>query len=364
MKKVLVVLLIVTMCVTSMVACGGSQTTSGTPGTDETVLIGLSIRGLDNPYYVQLKEAAEMFMAAFPDQKFELQILESGGSDEKQINDVKAFLARCGENGILYVDPNNAPNAAVIAELCEDAGVYWNTTWSYAEGVYPMDYEYYVVHETADNVGGSYEVAKAMFDAFETPGKGKIVGIAGMLSNDASIDRVKGLEKALAEYPDIELLDLQPGNWSPQESLALAQTWISKYGDEIDGIWVANDTCALAVAEALRAEGLNGKVLVTGFDCIDDFLTGIEKGDVFATYAANPYMQGGYGLAYDYAAYTGQIVPSELPDEKRMILTKGIAVTKDTLADYIAEFVDSKPQYDYTNLDFCIAAPMDLNNLK
>ena len=34
-----------------------------------------------------------------------------------------------------------------------------------------------------------------------------------------------------------------------------------------------------------------------------------------------------------------------------------------TLADYIAEFVDSKPVYDYSDLDFCISSPMDLNNL-
>lgn len=372
MKRIASLALTVLMLLTLLVGCSPASPSTTTPGapaaeptTENKLMIGVSIRGLENPYYVQLKQGAEMFAKKMlKEGTYEIQIMESQGSDDKQINDIKAFLARSGENAILYVDPNNAPNAAVIADLCEDAGVYWNTTWSYANGVYPMDYKYYVMHQTADNETGGYETAKAMFNSFETPGKGKVLAILGMITNDASIDREKGLKKALAEFKDVELLDIQPGNWSPQESLTLTQTWLAKYGDDIDGIWVANDSCALAVAEALRAAGLNGKVKVTGFDCIDDTLTAIEKGDVFATYAANPYLQAGYGLGYTYAAYTGKIVPSALPPEKRMIQTKGVAVTAGSIKDYKAEFVDSKPDYDYTDLDFCISRPMDLNSLK
>ncbi len=332
---------------------------------DSKLMIGVSIRGLDNPYYVQIKEGAEIFaQSMFEEGEYEIQVMESQGSDDKQINDVKAFLARSGGNAILYVDPNNFPNAAVIAEMCEDAEVYWNTTWSYADGVYPMDYEYYVMHQTADNATGGYETAKAMFQSFDTPGKGKIVAVLGMITNDASIGREEGLRKALAEYPDVELLDIQPGNWSPQEALTLTQTWLAKYGDDLDGVWVANDSMALAVTEGLRAAGLNGKVKVTGFDCIDDILGAIAAGDVYATFSSNPYLQAGYGLGYSYAAYTGKIKTSELPGEMRMIKTKGVLVSSDNLKAYQAEFVTGKPVYDYTNLEYAISQPFDLNNLK
>jgi ABC-type sugar transport system substrate-binding protein len=323
------------------------------------------IRDLANPYYVQVQKGAELFLNdAVGEGNYELTMYESGGSDEKQINDAKAFLARVEDgNGILYVDPNNAPNAAVIADLCEEAGVYWNTTWSYADGIYPMDYEYYVMHQTADNVQGAYETAKAMFESFDTPGEGKVVAIQGMLSNDASIDREKGWRKALAEYPGVELLDIQPSDWGAQQGLTLIQTWLSKYGDEIDGVLVCNDTVAMAVAEGLRAEGLNGKIKIVGFDGIDDILPMIESGDILGTYCSNAYIQAGYGLAYDYGALKGVIVPSEMPAEKRMIQTKGILITGDTLAEFKAEFVDSTPVYDYDDLDFCISSPMDIDNL-
>ena len=362
MKKILCFALVAALMIAMLAACGGG---SSDVGDDDTLYIGLSIRGLENPYYVQILEGAEMFAEAMlPAGSYEIRVMESQGSDDKQINDIKAFLAAVGTNAILYVDPNNAPNAAVIAEMCEEAGVYWNTTWSYADGVFPWDYEYYVMHQTADNEMGGYAAAAAMFDRFETPGTGKIVAILGMLTNDASIDREKGLMKALDEYPNVELLDIQPGNWSPQEALTLIQTWLAQYGDEIDGVWVANDSMALAVAEALRAEGLNGVVLVTGYDCIDDVIPAIEQGDVYATYASNPYLQAGFGLAYTYAAYSGAINPSELPREQRMFHTIGLVVSGANIDEYKYEYIENKPVFDYTDLESCISQPFDFDNLK
>ena len=358
MMKRLVILAVILVLAGGMVFANGQQEA-------QTLKIGVAIRGLNNPYYVSLVKGVEMFAESmFEEGEYEIQVMESGGSDDKQINDIKAFLAASGQDAILYVDPNNFPNAAVIADMCEDAGVYWNTTWSYANGVYPMDYKYYAMHQTADNEAGGYEAAKSMFENFKTPGKGKVVGILGMITNDASIGRELGLRKALAEFPDVELLDIQAADWNPQMALTLTQTWIAKYGEELDGIWVANDSMALAVAEALRAEGLNGKVLVTGFDCIDDILAAIEAGDVFATFSANPLLQAGYGLAYSYAAYSGAIDTETYPKEKVMIKTKGILVNGNNLGEYRDEFVDNKPVYDYTDLDYAISSSFDFDNLK
>ncbi|MDR0886606.1 MAG: sugar ABC transporter substrate-binding protein [Clostridiales Family XIII bacterium] len=364
MKKVLVALLVLAM-LTTIALSGCSGKADGSSGGDDKLQVGILIRDLANPYYVQIQEGAELFLnKVVGDGKYSLTVYESGGSDEKQINDAKAFIASVKNgNGLLYVDPNNAPNAAVIADLAEDAGIYWNTTWSYADGVYPFDYEYYVLHETADNEVGAYETAKVMFDSFETPGKGKIVAVQGMLSNDASIDREKGWRKALEEYPDVELLDIQPSDWDAKEGLKLIQTWLSKYGEDIDGVLVCNDGVAVAVAEGLRAEGLNGKIKVTGFDGTDDILPLIESGDVLATFGSNAYIQAGYGLAYDYAALNGEIDLDKMPPEERMINTKGVIISTDTLAEYRKEFVENKPDYDYDDLEFPVSSYIDIDNL-
>ncbi|MDR1043249.1 MAG: sugar ABC transporter substrate-binding protein [Clostridiales Family XIII bacterium] len=382
MKKTISILVIAMMVIVFAAGCsgggsasgGGESTSAGTEDatagdaaatTGDPLQVGLLIRDIANPYYVAIKDGAEMFLnKEIGEGNYELNVYESGGSDEKQINDAKAFLAKVKDgNGILYIDPNNAPNAAVVADLAEEAGVYWVTCWSYADGVYPFDYQYYVLHETADNVVGAYEMAKTMFDSFETPGKGKVLAIQGMLSNDASIDREKGWRQAIEEYPDVELLDIQPSDWNAQEGLKLVQTWLSKYGDDIDGILVCNDAVAVAVAEGLRAEGLNGKVKVVGFDGTDDILPLIENGDILATFSSDGYMQSGYGLSYCYEALKGELDPASMPPEERMINTKGIVISTDSLADYRAQYIDSKPDYNYKDLEFCVSSYFDINNL-
>jgi len=324
----------------------------------ETVYAGMAIRTLSNPYYLQVKEGGEMFVESQPKGTMKLQMLISEGSDDKQINDVKALIARGGKNTILYVDPNQAPDAAAIAEICEEAGVYWCTVWSTAEGLHPKDYKYYVCHQSPDDQKSGHDIAVTMFKNFKTPGKGKILVIQGMLANSAAINRFKGLQKALEEYPEVELLDDQAGDWNPQKALTITETWLSTY-DDIDGIWVANDSMALAVVEALKAKGLNGKVFVAGVDGIDDAITAIKNGDMIATVSSNGWLQGGYGLALCYAAYKGEIDTTKMKPEQMMFYTEGLLITLDNVDWYVKNYIENKPKFDFNNYWSVIYRPME-----
>jgi len=221
-------------------------------------------------------------------------------------------------------------------------GVYWETTWSTAEDIKIKDFEYYAFHQTLDDRGSGYAISKAMFDQFDTPGEGKVLAIQGMLANSAAINRFKGLEDALAEYPGVELLDDQAGDWDPQKAYTIAETWLSKY-DDIAGIWVANDSMALAVVELLEAKGLIGDVKVVGVDGIPDAVTAIQEGKMTATVYSDPYKQGGGSLAYLYQIWMGNIAVSSLTDEQRCFLTEGVLVTADT----VDAFANSTPEFDY-----------------
>jgi len=191
--------LIIALAVTVTLPAGGQKESKG----KEKLLVGVSVRSLGNPYHLSVTEGAQMFVDSLPEGSAELQILTCEGSDEKQINDIKALIARGGKNTILYVDPNQSPNCAAIAQICEDAGVYWTSVWNPAEGVYPMDFDYYVMHQSPDNEQMGYDIAVELFKNLETPYKGKVLAVQGMLANLAAIGRFKGLQKALAEYPGV-----------------------------------------------------------------------------------------------------------------------------------------------------------------
>lgn len=380
MKKIRVIALLVvfTMLVGILGACGGTATETATtakseptkqetqkeePKKEETkntekLLVGCSVRSLGNPYHIAVTEGAQMFVDSLPAGSAELQILTCEGNDEKQINDIKALVARGGKNTILYVDPNQSPNCAAIAQICEDAGVYWTSVWNPADGIYPMDYKYYVMHQSPDNEQMGYDIAIELFKSFKTPNKGKILAVQGMLANLAAIGRFKGLQKALKENPGVELLADQPGDWNSQTTLNVTETWLSKYKD-IDGIWCANDVMAVGALQALKAKGLNGKVKVVGVDAIEDILKGIKSDEVAATLDVNPWAQGGFGLAWAYAAWAGKIDPTKLDKGKRMFHTGHMIINKDNVEQYEKDFLKSKPKLDFSNIESIITRPMD-----
>lgn len=382
MKKRLVsIMLTAAICVSSLAGCGSKPQETTAPAPDaateapaaetggddaeaptasgDKLTVAVSIRSMSSEYHMQYVAGAQAFIDSLPEGTTELQVLPCESNDDKQINDIKALIASKGDNMILFVDPNNAPNITSIAELCEEAGVYWVSAWNTPEGINPMSYKYWVAHQACDGVQQGYDLAVNIFDRFEEPGKGKILVLEGMLANTANVERMEGLNKALEEYPDIEVLDDQAGDWDTKKALSITETWLAKY-DDIDGIWCASDDMALGVVQALKAKGLDKQVLVTGNDGTTDAVNAVESGEITVTIANNGWLQGGYGVAYAYAAKTGKLDPSSMKPEERMFYTNGIVITGDNVADYKKEYVDSTPVYDYEDLSFPVARPMDV----
>jgi len=63
---------------------------------DTTVYLATSIRGLDNPYIVTITEGMKLF-AEYLDsigQKYEMQVLDSGGSNDREVDNMRQFSAR------------------------------------------------------------------------------------------------------------------------------------------------------------------------------------------------------------------------------------------------------------------------------
>jgi ABC-type sugar transport system substrate-binding protein len=325
----------------------------------EPLTVAVSMRSTASEYHMQYVAGAQAFVDSLPPGTAEVQILACEGNDDKQINDINAVIAAKGDNMILFVDPNNAPNITAIAEACEDAGVYWCSAWNTPEGIYPTSYKYWVSHQACDAVKQGYDIAVTLFKSLPTPGKGNICVLEGMLANSANTYRMQGLQQALKEYPDIKVLDDQAGDWATAKGLSITENWLAKY-DNIDGIWSACDDMAVGVVQALKAKGLNGKIPVTGVDGTSAAIALVGSGDLCCTIANNGWMQGGYGVAYAYAAKTGVIDTATMDLKHRMFYTNGFLVTKDTLAEYNKTFVESTPVYDYTNLDFPIAKAMDI----
>ena len=260
---------------------------------DTTLYLAVSIRGLENPYIATINEGMKLF-AEYLDsigQKYEMQVLDSQGDSAKEVDNMRQFAAKAG-----------------------------------------------------------YNIAKALFDSMG--GSGKIFVVEGLLGNTANNSRVEGLEKALAEYPDIEVVAQDTGNWNTDEALTLVETWLTQYPD-VGGIWCANDNMVTGAMQALDAAGLLGQVGVCGVDANTDVVAAIAEGNATATVSSNGYLQGGYTLAICYAAWTGLLDVEALPAEYREFATPTVLIDSPEAAK---EWQAYEPDFDFSRPFDCRVA--------
>jgi ribose transport system substrate-binding protein len=288
----------------------------------DPILLGVSIRSLANPYHAALGEGGKLY-AQFLGQEENYVILASEGSSEKQLNDIKALIARSKGEVVFLVDPNEAQDSLAIAIECEKQKVYFVTQWNKPDDVKVSDYKYWVTHIGIDSVTTGYETAKTLFAAIG--GKGDVFAVQGMLGNNAAIGRWEGFQRALKEYPGINLVGWEVGDWQKAKSFNLTANALIANPD-LDAVWCANDSMAMGSLEALRANG-----------------------EAVATASTDPLWQAGEGLAIALAAKEGKIDVAKLPENKREWEAPSVMVNSDNIDWFMENYIDSHPEYDYDN---------------
>jgi len=289
-----------------------------------------SMRSVANPYHATFAKGGEDF-AKWLGADYEVLVTE--GNSEKGIADIRALLARTGGKMVLNVDPNDSPDARTIVEDCANAGAYVVTQWNKPDDLHPWDFDpHYVAHMSFDGVPSAKAVAEELFSRMG--GSGGIVAIGSILSNVPAIERKLGLDQAIAENGNVELLDFQAADWNETKAFDITQTWLTRFGRDIKGVWAANDGMGIGALEALRQEGLAGEVLVTGIDGIDAAIEAIKAGEFAGTVAWDPLWTGGMGLSIGYGAAAGKIDIANEPRSHREFYGTGILLTQDTVGSY------------------------------
>jgi len=305
-----------------------------------------SIRSLSNPYHAVWKQGAEAFANSVG---LDHVTLVSEGNSEKGIADIKAMLAKTGGNMVLNSDPNDTPDARPIVESAVGAKAYVVTQWNKPADLHPWDFNpYYVSHIEFDGIASGKQIAEILFKTIG--GSGGIVALGGMISTTAAIERKKGLDEALAANPDIKLLDFQVANWKSTEAFDLTSNLLTRFGDEIKGIWAANDDMGVGALEALRAEGLAGTVPIVGVDGIKSAVDAVRTGEFACTVTSDPFWQGGMGLSLGLAAKTGKFDPTTEPKDHREFYGKAVLIAKDNVEEYYKTNVEAQPQVDWNDL--------------
>jgi len=154
-----------------------------------------------------------------------------------------------------------------------------------------------------------YEITKYLIK--QIGGKGKIVHIDGVPAAITAQNRKKGLERALKEHPQVELLASQPGNYRRLPAVQVFENLMQRF-PQIDGVVCANDDMAVGVAEALASAGRGGKTKVVGIDAIPDGAAAILAGKMQASADFSGHDQGYLATVAAIRHLRGEKMPKDI----------------------------------------------------
>jgi ribose transport system substrate-binding protein len=265
--KALLVLLAVALMATALVGCGGATETptaepeeptpaeeqeeepTEAPPTEEEpteeegapFTIGVSNGFVGSEWRTQMIQNMQEVNQEYMDQGLTNElIIESADVDvQGQIQQIQNLMNR-GVDAII-INPNDQNALNSVIQEAVDAGIV----------VIAVDQE--VSAEAALNVvTNQKEWAKisARWLAEQLGGSGDVVLIEGVVGHPANEARMAGVEEVFSEYPDIEVVGRDTGNWDQATGQQVMSDFLASLPN-IDGVWT-QDGMAEGALRAVR----------------------------------------------------------------------------------------------------------------
>jgi ribose transport system substrate-binding protein len=142
----------------------------------------------------------------------------------------------------------------------------------------------FVTFVGSDDVDLGYKEAVYLFR--HMGGRGRIVVLEGVPAASTNRDRLRGYQRALIEFPGIEVLASGIGNYQRPGGREVMTQMLEAHS-QIDAALVANDSMALGVLDALKAA--NRSVIVMSINGVIDAVRQVEIGALLATVDFNMF---------------------------------------------------------------------------
>lgn len=262
MKKALFAVLVLAL-IAAPVFAGGGREAAG----PQTYRIGAAVYGLQAEYMRLWTTALERH----PDVQsglIDITVFDGRYDASVQQSQFETMVTQ-GFDGIIFVPIDIEAGAAAVA-------------YAHAAGVPVVGSNTRVNSDLLASYVGSDDVLSGYMEAMSViegiGGSGNVVIIEGPIGQSAQIERREGNMRALAENPNVNVLEMQTANWSRAEALDLMENWLNAHPGQIDGVIGQNDEMALGAIQAIEQAGLNVRdFAIAGIDGVTDAMLAVQE---------------------------------------------------------------------------------------
>jgi len=226
----------------------------------KVVKIGLSLDTLKEARWAKDRDA---FLARAKELGAQVTVLSANSDDTRQVADVESLIT--SKMDVIVIVPHDGKAMAKGVEVAGRAGI---PVIAYDRIIRDSALDLYM---TFDNEHVGELQAQYILDKFKDgPKPIKIVRIYGSKTDNNAVLFKNGQDKALKDAIASGAVQVVhedwADDWKPENAKRIMNAAITKHGHAIDAVLASNDGTAGGAIQALREEGLAGKVVVTGQD--------------------------------------------------------------------------------------------------
>ena len=277
---------------------GGGDAGSGDGGSGDKMYIALVSKGFQHQFWQAVKKGAEERAA-----ELGVEITFEGPAAETEIDAQLQMLQTAidkGPDAIAYaaLDPEACVTPLQQAKDKDIPVVYFDA---------PCDGDVGLSLSATDSKVAGALAAEHMAELIGGKGEVGIVGHSQI--NSTGVERRDGfVEKIEADYPDIEIVDIQYGDGDHLKSADIAKAMIAAHPD-LKGIYGTNEGSAIGVVNAVNELGLEkGKLTIIGFDSGAAQINAIKDGTMAGAITQDPIGIGAQVVQAAYDAANGKTV--------------------------------------------------------
>lgn len=214
-----------------------------------------------------------------------LKFSDAQGKQENQIKALRSFVAQ-GVKAIILAPVVETGWEPVLKEI-KEANI---PVILVDRGVKVADDSLYTTLIASDFVEEGRMAGEWL--AKRLNGKGNIVELQGTPGAAPAIDRKKGFEKAIANYPDLKIIKSQTGDFTRTGGKQVMEAFLKAEGKKINALYAHNDDMALGAIQAIEEAGMApGKdITIVSIDGVKTIFEAIAAGKANCTVECNPLL--------------------------------------------------------------------------
>ncbi len=225
-------------------------------------------------------------------QKMDVNLIWNEGQNDsaRQLASVEDLISK--QPDALIIAPLQSQALTSVKDMCDKAKIPLIVIDReiMAEPGQGMYVTFIGTSQTAIGKAAAEILVKKLTEKYGEP-KGNIVEIQGTIGASATIDRKKGFEEAISQYPNVKIVATQSGDFLRSNAMSIMENYLQRFPKgEIDAVYTHNDEMGLGALEAIKAAGRNELVgWIASLDGQRDALKALLDGEFLVTVQNSPY---------------------------------------------------------------------------